>query len=575
MIILALSGIVYNVFATTPSTNINFDSVGSDNQSPIPQSIFEVDPIPFLDPYLAELPPKTLPLPEQDYFLFDHHGGWWYDAEKTSDNNDDDYLCWAATATNIMEYTGWGVVSSFIDTDDMFKHIQDHWKDISGSMHNAWEWWFDSSTHTTDPSSTNRVDVVGGGNYWLSEDLYDYLHWEANTTKVLNAIDTYMQQGYPSALVIVPPSGPGAHIITCWGLRKNSLGGYVGLWVTDSDDNKGTPASPPPGPINTLRYYDLAYDSNNESWKMTNYNSGWYIIGMEVLETMPDTLGGYRPIANGGGPYAALKGTNVLFTGSAIDVYDQNNIQYRWDFDADGFWDTTFSSSPTATYTYPGEYSGTALLEVFDGIFKDVDEFEVTISTLSSAFYTLSYEQNPKFILPSIYQINFTRLFYYLPTFDAQEYEWNFGDGTNQIGSLTGDITTIHIFTSPGDYTVTLKIKDGETTVETYSTVIHVVTIEEAMQEINSYIQELEENSFKSNSDKRKNAINNMFSALNKKIAKEAYKGAINSIKRNIRQKADGLIDGKVDNDWITNQEIQQKICIMIDDTVDYLETLL
>jgi len=98
MIIVALSGIVYDVSASTPSTNINFDSVGSDNQSPIPPSIFEVDPIPFLDPYLAELPPKTIPLPEQDYFLFDHHGGWWYDAEKTSDNNDDDYLCWAATA---------------------------------------------------------------------------------------------------------------------------------------------------------------------------------------------------------------------------------------------------------------------------------------------------------------------------------------------------------------------------------------------------------------------------------------------------------------------------------------------
>jgi len=54
-------------------------------------------------------------------------------------------------------------------------------------------------------------------------------------------------------------------------------------------------------------------------------------------------------------------------------------LQYRWDFDNDGFWDTPFASTPMATHIWNDEYEGNALLEVFDGVFKDVDEFKVKI----------------------------------------------------------------------------------------------------------------------------------------------------------------------------------------------------
>ena len=551
--------------------SVSFEEIG---QLPFDPTIFEVDPSPFLDPYLPEVPLKVLPLPEQDYFLFEHHGGWWYDAEKTIDNNDDDLLCWAATATNVLEYTGWGVVNNFITTDDMFKHFQDHWIDKTGSPWYAWEWWFNSSTHTPlpDPTSTNRTDVPGGGNYWLSENFRDYVHWEDNSSRTMNAIDNYLHEGYPGVLAIIPPSGNGGHVITCWGLRKNIFGGYVGVWVTDSDDNKGTPAIPPPGPRNTLRYYDLGYNSSSKCWELTNYGSGWYIVETLALEKMPEMLGWHRPVANGGGPYFAFEGTPVHFIGSAIDI-DGQDLQYRWDFNSDGFWDTTFSDTPTTSHTYEGEYSGNALLEVFDGIYKDVDEVEVTVTQIPSAFATLVQKENPNFLLPAN-PVNFTDLFYYLPFPYPYAFEWDFGDGTSQRGNLAGDITTIHTFSAPGDYTITLSI-ELETMVETYSSIIHVATMDEAIQDLNVYIQDLDNGCFKSNSDTRKNAINNIFSALNSKLSQEKYYGVINSLNQNIRQKTDGLIDGKIGNDWITDQEIQIQICTMIDNISDYLRTFL
>jgi hypothetical protein len=99
--------------------------------------------------------------------------------------------------------------------------------------------------------------------------------------------------------------------------------------------------------------------------------------------------------------------------------------------------------------------------------------------------------------------------------------------------------------------------------------------MEEALQHLNGYIQVLDDGCFKPNSNTRKTAINNMFSALNHKLAQGNCNGAINSLTHDIRQKADGLIDGKKGNDWMMNQEIQQQICTMIDNISDYLRSLL
>jgi hypothetical protein len=63
-------------------------------------------------------------------------GGTWHDAEKSPTNEEDDLMCWAAAASNILAWTGWGYPSgtSFANEDDMFGYYQDHWTDQGGIM---------------------------------------------------------------------------------------------------------------------------------------------------------------------------------------------------------------------------------------------------------------------------------------------------------------------------------------------------------------------------------------------------------------------------------------------------------
>ena len=41
------------------------------------------------------------------YYLWDDWGGTYSDAEKSPTNTDDDLMCWAASAANLLAWTGW------------------------------------------------------------------------------------------------------------------------------------------------------------------------------------------------------------------------------------------------------------------------------------------------------------------------------------------------------------------------------------------------------------------------------------------------------------------------------------
>jgi hypothetical protein len=56
----------------------------------------------------------------ESYMLFEEWGGNWSDAEKSPSNTEDDNMCWAAAASNMLEWTGWGLVARLSDADAMF-----------------------------------------------------------------------------------------------------------------------------------------------------------------------------------------------------------------------------------------------------------------------------------------------------------------------------------------------------------------------------------------------------------------------------------------------------------------------
>lgn len=84
------------------------------------------------------------------------------------------------------------------------------------------------------------------------------------------------------------------------------------------------------------------------------------------------------PTVDAGGPYTGDEGSPVTLTATATDP-GADTLQYRWDFDNDGNFDTMFSTMNSVMHTFPQDGTGTVRVEVSDG----------TDSTIATATYTI------------------------------------------------------------------------------------------------------------------------------------------------------------------------------------------
>ncbi len=85
------------------------------------------------------------------------------------------------------------------------------------------------------------------------------------------------------------------------------------------------------------------------------------------------------PVANAGGPYVTDEASPIEFNASASTDPDRDNLTFRWDFQNDGTWDTSWSSTPLATFTFGDDWAGQARVEVSDGQAMDNATANVTV----------------------------------------------------------------------------------------------------------------------------------------------------------------------------------------------------
>jgi len=278
-------------------------------------------------PDIKDTPPQGASI--VDYNLTDNWGGTWCDAEKTADDPDDDLMCWAAAASNVLEWTGWGFVEHSTDgkitnCDQMFEHFNDHWEDEGANVKIAWIWWFDG-TDTSPGGDWSEVDVAGGGDFWTPPHDFDNYFHEYSGSETLQHIDEYLHNGWGVALGIYD----GGHAITCWGIRYNDSVNkttnpedyYLGIYVTDSDDNKWQNSWDPPE--DRLRYYDVFYNSTGGYWEFTNYGGGgWHISDVYALERNP-SLDPDLAIYKSAYPDVVMAGEELFYN---ITVVNENEI---------------------------------------------------------------------------------------------------------------------------------------------------------------------------------------------------------------------------------------------------------
>ncbi len=149
-----------------------------------------------------------------------------------------------------------------------------------------------------------------------------------------------------------------------------------------------------------------------------------------------------------------------------VDDPGGGDLTYRWDFDADGTWDTEFEPANPASYTYPDEFTGRIRVQACDAEACDRAAADVTISNVA-----------PTVLLDAVTGIEGKSVNLTAdasdPGDDDLTYRWDFtGDGT--WDTSTSEASTV-AHTYPDAITGTYRVEvcdDLDCTIQTASLTI-------------------------------------------------------------------------------------------------------
>ena len=167
------------------------------------------------------------------------------DAEKTGPTDGDENMCWAASTSNLLTYTGWAAQAGFDSTDDLFEAFINNFTDAGGNIDYATGWFLNG---VTPPDGAQPTAGSGGylPQYSFTDVVEDYDLYQ-NCAAQLATVYDKLQNGYGVSLSvdIYGRSGyEGGHAITLWGFvtdtryPKTSEQFYKNLFITDSDSDK-------------------------------------------------------------------------------------------------------------------------------------------------------------------------------------------------------------------------------------------------------------------------------------------------------------------------------------------------
>lgn len=208
-----------------------------------------------------------------------------------NERDSDEYLCWAAAASNMLHYTGWGKAAGFGSPDYLFDVFTTRFNDQGGSVPCALFWFFNgvNPKQDRDDEWAQVVDEAYGDftgffpttPYENVVDLVDVGDKKERLSAVTQLLENNCGVGIDvSFLRGTNGDRLSGHVLTLWGYvrEKNDPNGYTYLMLSDSDSDfdPNTPRfdnrrdSP-----NKLHAVSIApRDVNSRSyWGLTGYSS--------------------------------------------------------------------------------------------------------------------------------------------------------------------------------------------------------------------------------------------------------------------------------------------------------------
>lgn len=227
----------------------------------------------------------------------------WIDYDKSRSDNDDDSLCWAASASCVLDY--WQslyITSSAIPTGkDIWNRFKEASNDQAGHSILGIQWWIGGdyagrTNNTEDDRAAISQNITSvpietdisqfGGYYWeaipdinggKSEHLENFLHnslFLRSDAQVI--VDNLL---YAPMTLNIKSNYEMFHAITLWGLeyytKSDGLVEITSMWITDSDDYTNQLRE-----ITTFRegnsllylnYFDIDKDTTDERVQLFQY----------------------------------------------------------------------------------------------------------------------------------------------------------------------------------------------------------------------------------------------------------------------------------------------------------------
>lgn len=169
----------------------------------------------------------------------------WYDANKTLAPGDDN-LCWAASASNILNW--WQdryVIPSGTPTGEaVWTTFKDSFTDLGGNASYAFQWWLSGDYPPAGVEGWSRLkEGAAAGGYYRSifsenqavflTSAYNATSYSASSQYILDRLN----EGYGLTLSIGDTLGKTAHAITLWGVEYDDQTSLLTkMYLTDSDD---------------------------------------------------------------------------------------------------------------------------------------------------------------------------------------------------------------------------------------------------------------------------------------------------------------------------------------------------
>ncbi len=161
----------------------------------------------------------------------------------------------------------------------------------------------------------------------------------------------------------------------------------------------------------------------------------------------------WRRSLSSGLPYFGTEGAMVLFDAGLSSDPEADPLQYRWDFNNDGTWDTDWSTDPTGAWTFDDQWDGKAKVEV-----KDTTGSAVVVTNVVLTNMAPWVDAGPAREVSAGKELTFYGSFVDPGKLDTHTILWDFGDGSTDSEGLS----PTHVYDEPGTYEVTLTVTDDD-----------------------------------------------------------------------------------------------------------------